>query len=188
MENNLVELKFDRVNEYFERFKKEYDAEYERNKTSGTRKKIPYYSIRDFVVRFVILSFIEGIIITTSLMIKEVGPNTYNSQNPLASLVNTLLSWIVPVSLIVALALLLQGVISLFSNAYEITIEYTRNEYYHKIKSKMLNKLHNELHNSITERMLIFDTNGMIVAPNLSTNENRKIFGEAEKRLNQNGK
>ena len=34
MENNLVELKFDRVNEYFEKFKKEYDAEYERNKTS----------------------------------------------------------------------------------------------------------------------------------------------------------
>ena len=39
MENNLVELKFDRVNEYFERFKKEYADEYERNKTSGTRKK-----------------------------------------------------------------------------------------------------------------------------------------------------
>lgn len=188
MENNVVELKFDRVNEYFEKFKKEYDADYEANKEKGTRTVIPYYSIRDFVVRLVILSFMVGIIITTSLMIKEIGPNTYNSQNPLASLVNTLQSWIVPVSLIAALALLLHGVISLFSNAYEITIEYTRNEYYHKIKSKMLNKLHNELHNSITERMLIFDTNGMIVAPNLSTNESRKIFSEAEKSLNQNGK
>ena len=30
MENNVVEVKFDRVNEYFEKFKKEYDDEYER--------------------------------------------------------------------------------------------------------------------------------------------------------------
>lgn len=52
----------------------------------------------------------------------------------------------------------------------------------------MLNKLHNELHNSITERMLIFDTNGMIVAPNLSTNESKKIFGEIERNLKTNGK
>ena len=52
----------------------------------------------------------------------------------------------------------------------------------------MLNKLRTELHDSITESMLIFDTNGMIVAPNLSTNESRKIFGVAEKSLNQNGK
>lgn len=41
---------------------------------------------------------------------------------------------------------------------------------------------------NITESMLVFDTTGMIVSPNLSTNESRKIFGEAEKRLNQNGK
>lgn len=188
MENNLVELKFDRVNEYFEKFKKEYDADYEANKEKGTRKEIPYYSIRDFVVRVIILSFMVGIILTTSLMTKEIGPNTNNSQSPLVDLANTLQSWIVPVSLIIALALLLHGVISLFSNSHEITIEYTKNEYYHKIKAKMLNKLHNELHNSITERMLIFDTNGMIVAPNLSTNESRKIFSEAEKRLNNNGK
>ena len=183
MENNLVELKFDRVNEYFERFKKEYTDEYERNKTSGTRKEIPYYSIRDFVVRIVVLSFMVGIIITTSLKIKELGPNTNNNPNPLGDLVNTLQSWIVPVSLIVVLALLLHGVISLFSNSHEITIEYTKNEYYHKIKSKILNKLHNELHNSITERMLIFDTNGLIIGPDLSKKENKRIFSEAERKL-----
>ena len=45
MENNVVELKFDRVNEYFEKFKKEYDAEYERNKTSGTRTIVPYHML-----------------------------------------------------------------------------------------------------------------------------------------------
>jgi hypothetical protein len=46
MENNVVELKFDRVNEYFEKFKKEYDAEYERNKTSGTRTIVPYHMLK----------------------------------------------------------------------------------------------------------------------------------------------
>lgn len=45
MENNLVELKFDRVNEYFEKFKKEYDADYEANKEKGTRTVIPYHKL-----------------------------------------------------------------------------------------------------------------------------------------------
>lgn len=36
---------------------------------------------------------------------------------------------------------------------------------------------------SITENMLIFDKYGMIIGPNLSTNENKKVFSEAERRL-----
>lgn len=32
MENNLVELKYDKVNEYFEKFKKKYTNDYEENK------------------------------------------------------------------------------------------------------------------------------------------------------------
>lgn len=38
---------------------------------------------------------------------------------------------------------------------------------------------------NITESMLVFDTTGMIVSPNLSTNENKKIFSEAERRLKE---
>lgn len=45
MANNVVELKFDRVNEYFDKFKTEYESEYERNKTSGTRTVVPYHML-----------------------------------------------------------------------------------------------------------------------------------------------
>lgn len=31
MENNLVELKYDKVNEYFEKFKKKYKEDYKNN-------------------------------------------------------------------------------------------------------------------------------------------------------------
>ena len=41
MENNLVELKYDRVNEYFEKFKQKYTNNYEENKTKGYRTVIP---------------------------------------------------------------------------------------------------------------------------------------------------
>lgn len=49
----------------------------------------------------------------------------------------------------------------------------------------MLEELRDKLHSSIKENMLILDTNGLIVAPNLSTNENKKFFGEIERRLKE---
>lgn len=52
----------------------------------------------------------------------------------------------------------------------------------------MLNEIQTDLTTAITENMLIFDTNGLIVAPNLSTNENKKIFGEIERELKMSGK
>ena len=52
----------------------------------------------------------------------------------------------------------------------------------------MLDKLHTELHNSITENMLIFAKNGLVIGPNLNSNENKKIFSEAERRLITSGK
>ena len=52
----------------------------------------------------------------------------------------------------------------------------------------MLNELKATLNSLITEDMLIFDKKGLIIAPNLSTNEAKKVFGEAATRLNKNGK
>ena len=49
----------------------------------------------------------------------------------------------------------------------------------------MLDELRDKLLASITENMLIFDNDGLIVAPNLSTNENKKIFGEVERELKE---
>lgn len=36
MENNLVELKYDKVNEYFEKFKQKYKDEYKNNNVKRT--------------------------------------------------------------------------------------------------------------------------------------------------------
>ena len=36
---------------------------------------------------------------------------------------------------------------------------------------------------SITEDMLIYNSNGLIIAPNLSNNGNKKIFGKVEREL-----
>ena len=33
--------------------------------------------------------------------------------------------------------------------------------------------------------MLIFDKYGMVIGPDLSTNENKKVFSEAERKLEQ---
>lgn len=39
------------------------------------------------------------------------------------------------------------------------------------------------LNYAIREDMLIFDKYGMIIGPNLSTNENKRVFSEAERKL-----
>ena len=36
MENNLVELKYDKVNEYFEKFKQKYKEDYKNNNVKTT--------------------------------------------------------------------------------------------------------------------------------------------------------
>ena len=50
----------------------------------------------------------------------------------------------------------------------------------------MLNEIRTDLNIPITENMLIFDQNGLIVAPNLNTNGHKKVFSEAERRLELN--
>lgn len=183
MENNVVELKFDRVNEYFEKFKKEYDADYERNKTSRTRTVIPYHML----IRPAVASGM-GLIVVFMVHYGFSDIPKINSNDILGALshmIEILSSWVIPAAALAFIAAFLINIFKVMANSYEITDEYTKTEYYHKIKSRMLNKLRTELHDSITEGMLVFDTTGMIVSPNLSTNENKKIFNEAERRLKE---
>jgi len=183
MENNLVELKFDRVNEYFEKFKKEYDDYYEENKEKGTRTVIPYHMLIGPSVMTVI-NLIA--VCSVNFVFSEITKTNSNEiSGSVHYIYEVISSWIMPMMAIFSMTLLVVTFIRMFSNSYETTIEYTKNEYYRKIKSRMLNKLRTELHDSITESMLVFDTTGMIVSPNLSTNENKKIFSEAERRLKE---
>lgn len=177
MENNLVELKYDKVNEYFEKFKKKYINDYEENKVRGVKIVRNYYS---FVSSLIIIS-ICPVILTFDFTLPDTVSKTLNFQ--------TLISqWIVPVFLIVGVAFLTKSLVDLVKGGHEVEIEYTKKEYYSKIKSVMFNELKATLNNQITEDMLIFDKNGLIVAPNLSSNEAKRIFGEANMRLTKNGK
>lgn len=50
----------------------------------------------------------------------------------------------------------------------------------------MIRQIQSELSNLITEDMLIFDADGLIIAPNLNTNENIKLFKQIERELKLN--
>lgn len=64
-----------------------------------------------------------------------------------------------------------------------VTKTLSRKKYFNKIKADMLYYVRYNLSYSITENMLIFDKYSMIIGLNLSTNENKKVFSEAERRL-----
>lgn len=177
MENNLVELKYDKVNEYFEKFKKKYINDYEENKVRGVKIVRNYYS---FVSSLIIIS-ICPVILTFDFKLPDTVSKTLNFHTLITQ-------WLVPTFLIVGVALLVKSMLDFVRGGHEVEIEYTKKEYYTKVKSTMLNELKATLNNQITEDMLIFDKNGLIIAPNLSLNEAKRIFGEANMRLTKNGK
>lgn len=181
MENNLVELKFDRVNEYFEKFKKEYDADYEANKEKGTRTVIPYHKLITPTVSSGIVLIAFFIANHVSSVLPKTNSNDISDSSSHMS--EILSSWVMPAVVLFFIAVFLITIVRVMVNSYEITDEYTKTEYYHKIKPRMLDKLRAELHNSITENMLIFDKNGLIIGPDLSKKENKRIFSEAERKL-----
>jgi hypothetical protein len=177
MENNLVELKYDKVNEYFEKFKQKYTNDYEKNKMKGTKFVRNYYSL---LTSLIIIS-ICPIILTIDFDLPGTVSQTLNFHTLITQ-------WLVPIPLIMGVALLVKSMLELVQGGHKVEIEYTQKEYYSKIKSTMLNELKATLNNQITENMLIFDKRGLIIAPNLNTNEAKRIFGEANMRLTKNGK
>lgn len=193
MENNLVELNYDRVNEYFEKFKKKYKEDYKNNNIKRTYVGHNYTSLiiglfmallpLGFVLFMDdIMSAIKNSISTGSSTTVQVDSNASAFSNISDKLIHT---WILPVILIMGMVYLLKGVIDFMRSGHEVEVTYTEKEYYEKIKPRMLEELRDKLHSSIKENMLILDTNGLIIAPNLSTNENKKFFGEIERRLKE---
>lgn len=193
MENNLVELNYDRVNEYFEKFKKKYKEDYKNNNIKRTYVGHNHTSLiiglfmallpLGFVLFMDdIISTIKNSISTGSSTTVQVDSNASSFSNISDKLIHT---WILPVIFIMGMVYLLKGVIDFMRSGHEVEVTYTEKEYYEKIKPRMLEELRDKLHSSIKENMLILDTNGLIVAPNLSTNENKKFFGEIERRLKE---
>ena len=177
MENNLVELKYDKVNEYFEKFKQKYTNDYEKNKVRGTKIVRNYYSL----VSSVIIISICPVILTFDFKLPDTVSKTLNFHILITQ-------WLVPTFLIVGVALLVKSMLDFVRGGHEVEIEYTKKEYYTKVKSTMLNELKLALNNKITENMITFDKNGLDIGANLNSNENKKIFSEAERRLITSGK
>lgn len=181
MENNLVELQYDRVNEFFEKFKQKFKDDYKNNQKKGTRIKHNYTTLFPGVFAL----FIVPIFLFLINNLKPITTNESKSEKSFQLISQLTNTWMIPIILMIGVALLLVGFINFTKSSYEIEVTYTKKEYYEKIKTIMLDELRDKLHDSITESMLIFDMNGLIIAPNLSTNESKKIFGEVERELKE---
>lgn len=180
MENNVIELRYDKVNEYFAKFKQKYTNDYEENKIKGTKIVKDYYSL---ILSPIFMLGCVGIFYLDSNL-----SNTNVSPTRLIDVHRLLITWALPTLAMVSIALLMKSFVDFMRGGHEVQIEYTKKEYYTKIKSTMLNELQSTLTNQITENMVTFDKNGLIIGPNLGINEAMKVYGEVEKRLNNNGK
>lgn len=192
MENNLVELKFDNVNRFFDELKIKYENEYQNNKT--ITKEIYVHPI----IRILKILFIYSPLTFTCLGGFWYMKNytNYTIDREVAELLK-FLTGILTQSL---LMLLLFS--SFFFISYMITnwINFipkgrkpahikqkrktlSRKKYFSEIRKDMIYYVRYNLSYSITEDMLIFDKNGLIIGPDLSKKENKRIFSEAERKL-----
>lgn len=195
MENNLVELNYDKVTEYFEKFKKKYINDYEEQCT-----EVKFVNIGRFINIIIDLLFILGIFVCVGFLFYYLI-SSHNDNKLLifenkiveqSSLTKENILYIGYALLIIigstfCLKILMRN--TLFSN---IVIGFdsrkkkiSKRKYFSEIRKDMIYYIRYNLSYSIKENMLIFDKYGMIIGPDLSTNENKKVFSEAERKLEQ---
>lgn len=191
MSNNLIELKYDRVKGFFDDMIAKYEVEYQNNKT--TTEKIYVSNVRrlleSILIIFIMIAFCGGLI----WFIKS-GSNytkTEFTDKFIKVIDEDVIPLLAPFVGIIFVGLinikLMKVILGIRPNNETRTITKTlsKKKYFTKIKADMLYYVRYNLSYSITENMLIFDKYGMIIGPDLSTNENKKIFGEVEHKLEQ---
>lgn len=189
MGNNLVELNHDRVNKFFEDMIIKYETDYENNKT--ITEEICVSNLRRvleaILIIFIMIAFCGGLI-----WFIESNPNYTKNRitDEFIKLIDgrviRLLATFVGIILLGLLNInIMKSFLGIRSNGETriVTKTLSRKKYFNKIKADMLYYVRYNLSYSITENMLIFDKYGMIIGPNLSTNENKKVFSEAERKL-----
>ena len=191
MSNNLIELKYDRVNKFFEEMIIKYETDYENNKT--TTEKIYVSNVRrvleSILIIFIMIAFCGGLI----WFIKS-GSN-YTKNEFTDKFIKVIDKDVIPL-LATFVGIIFVGLINIRlmksflgikpnNETRTITKTLSKKKYFTKIKADMLYYVRYNLSYSITENMLIFDKYGMIIGPDLSTNENKKIFSEVERKLEQ---
>lgn len=191
MSNNLIELKYDRVKGFFDEMIAKYEVEYQNNKT--ITEKIYVSNVRrvleSILIIFIMIAFCGGLI----WFIKS-GSN-YTKNEFTDKFIKVIDKDVIPLLAafvgIVFVGLinirLMKGILGIkpSNETRAITKTLSKKKYFTKIKEDMLYYVRYNLSYSITENMLIFDKYGMIIGPDLSTNENKKIFGEVERKLEQ---
>lgn len=189
MSNNVVELNHDRVNKFFEDMIIKYETDYENNKTIieeicvSNLKRV----LEAILIIFIMIAFCGGLI-----WFIESNPNYTKNRitDEFIKLIDgrviRLLATFVGIILLGLLNIsIMKSFLEIRSNSETriVTKTLSRKKYFNKIKADMLYYVRYNLSYSITENMLIFDKYGMIIGPNLSTNENKKVFSEAERKL-----
>lgn len=191
MSNNLIELKHDRVKRFFDEMIIKYETEYKNNKTitekiyvSNLRRVLEAIPIILFMIAFCfgLIWFIERKPNYTGHRITDEVIKLANEGiiPLLVTFVSVIFAGWVNIKLIRAMTGTRPSV-----ETREVTKTLSRKKYFTKIKAEMLYYVRYNLNYSIREDMLIFDKYGMVIGPDLSTNENKKVFSEAERKLEQ---
>lgn len=191
MSNNLIELKHDRVKRFFDEMIIKYETEYQNNKTitekiyvSNLRRVLEAIPIILFMIAFFwgLIWFIESKPDYTGHRITDEVIKLANEGiiPLLVTFVSIIFAGWVNIKLIRAMTGTRPSAVT-----REVTKTLSRKKYFAKIKAEMLYYVRYNLNYAIREDMLIFDKYGMIIGPDLSTNENKKVFSEAERKLEQ---
>lgn len=191
MSNNVVELNHDRVNKFFEDMIIKYETDYENNKTIieeicvSNLKRV----LEAILIIFIMIAFCGGLI-----WFIESNPNYTKNRitDEFIKLIDgrviRLLATFVGIILLGLLNIsIMKSFLEIRSNSETriVTKTLSRKKYFAKIKAELLYYVRCNLNYAIRENMLIFDKYGMIIGPDLSTNENKKVFSEAERKLEQ---
>lgn len=191
MSNNLIELKHDRVKRFFDEMIIKYETEYQNNKTitekiyvSNLRRVLEAIPIILFMIAFFwgLIWFIESKSDYTGHRITDEVIKLANE-----GIIPLLVTFISVIFAGWANIKLMRAMTGTRPSAVtrEVTKTLSRKKYFAKIKAEMLYYVRCNLNYAIREDMLIFDKYGMIIGPDLSTNENKKVFSEAERKLEQ---
>ena len=191
MSNNLIELKHDRVKRFFDEMIIKYETEYQNNKT--ITEKIYVSNLRRVLeaipIILLMIAFCFGLI-----WFIESKPN-YTGHRITDEVIKLANEGIIPL-LVTFVSVIFAGWVNIkliramtgtrpSVETREVTKTLSRKKYFTKIKAEMLYYVRYNLNYSIREDMLIFDKYGMVIGPDLSTNENKKVFSEAERKLEQ---
>lgn len=191
MSNNLIELKHDRVKRFFDEMIIKYETEYQNNKTitekiyvSNLRRVLEAIPIILFMIAFFwgLIWFIESKPDYTGHRITDEVIKLANEGiiPLLVTFISVIFAGWANIKLIRAMTGTRPSAVT-----REVTKTLSRKKYFAKIKTEMLYYVRWNLNYAIREDMLIFDKYGMIIGPDLSTNENKKVFSEAEHKLEQ---